>query len=218
MKDDLDRKFVYVVSNENYPGEYKVGIARDWKTRLNSYQTSDPGRGFKIEYAVFTPLYAELEKHLHAKFENRGEWVKADLEDIVDEIEGYQEGNITTDLPVDLDTALFYCVEEIRKQDVINIVEGDCLEKLKEIPPEFVDLVVTDPPYFLDGLNTDWTKGKKDAKRGTGSVGGLPVGMKFDPKQGKDLQEFINKVGHLLMPIMKPGAFGVFFFPTEIIP
>ena len=99
----------------------------------------------------------------------------------------------------------------MNKDRNLNIVEGDCLEKLKEIPFEFVDFVVTDPPYFLDGLNAGWKKGKKDAKRGTGSVGGLPVGMKFDPKQGKDLQEFINKVGHLLMPIMKHGSFGVFF-------
>lgn len=93
----------------------------------------------------------------------------------------------------------------------INIVHGNCLEKLKEIKPASIHLVVTDPPYFLDGLDAGWEKGKSDAPRNTGSVGGLPVGMKFDLKQGKRLQSFIGKIGDLLFSIMLPGAFGVFF-------
>ena len=32
----------------------KVGIARDIKSRLNSYQTSDPNRGYKLEHALLT--------------------------------------------------------------------------------------------------------------------------------------------------------------------
>ena len=93
----------------------------------------------------------------------------------------------------------------------INLVEGDCLEKLTELAPESVHLVVTDPPYYLDGLNSEWRKGKGDTPRGTGSVGGLPVGMKFDPRQGKALQKFIGEVGELLLPAMMPGAFAVVF-------
>jgi len=28
-----------------------------------------------------------------------------------------------------------------------NLIQGDCLEVLKELPDESVDLVLTDPPY-----------------------------------------------------------------------
>ena len=92
-----------------------------------------------------------------------------------------------------------------------DILHGDCLKELKEIEALSIHLVVADPPYFLDGLNAGWEKGKTGATRNTGSVGGLPVGMKFDPKQGRRLQSFIGEVGDLLFPLMLPGAFGVFF-------
>jgi hypothetical protein len=29
-------------------------------------------------------------------------------------------------------------------------------------------MVLTDPPYYLDGLDTDWRKGQADSVRGTG--------------------------------------------------
>ena len=93
----------------------------------------------------------------------------------------------------------------------LKIQQGDCLEKMSELEPESVHLVITDPPYFLDGLDSDWKKGKDNSKRGTGVIGGLPVGMKFDPKQGIALQTFITKVSETMYPIMKPGAFAVFF-------
>ena len=35
---------------------------------------------------------------------------------------------------------------------MINLVQGDCLEKMKEIPDGSVDLTVTSPPY--DNLRT----------------------------------------------------------------
>ena len=100
----------------------------------------------------------------------------------------------------------------------INLIEGDCRVHLEDLAPESVHLVVTDPPYFLDGLNGDWKKGKQDATKGTGSVGGLPVGMKFDPQQGKDLQAFMESVGKLMLPAMHPGAFAVVFSQPRLAP
>jgi site-specific DNA-methyltransferase (adenine-specific) len=41
----------------------------------------------------------------------------------------------------------------IEKNKIYNI---DCIDGLKEIPDESIDLIVTDPPYFL--LNVDWDK------------------------------------------------------------
>ncbi len=82
-----EKKFVYVVSHPSYPGEYKVGVAKDWKSRLNSYQTSDPNRQYKIEFKLETPYFRETEKHIHAVFPNKHEWVQGDLKDIVNEIQ-----------------------------------------------------------------------------------------------------------------------------------
>ncbi|MCY4209213.1 MAG: DNA methyltransferase [Roseovarius sp.] len=85
--DYRERKFVYVISHPSYLGEYKVGIAKDWKSRLNAYQTSDPDRQYKIEYSKETSAFRETERHIHEKFPNKHEWVQGDLNEIIREIE-----------------------------------------------------------------------------------------------------------------------------------
>lgn len=89
--DDQEKKYVYIISHENYPDEYKVGIAKHWQSRLNSYQTSDPDRKYKMEYKLLTHNYRKLEKHIHTVFPNKHEWVKADLPRIRHEIESYNQ-------------------------------------------------------------------------------------------------------------------------------
>ena len=36
---------------------------------------------------------------------------------------------------------------QIKESKLINLIQGDCLEKMKEIPDGSVDLILTDPPY-----------------------------------------------------------------------
>ena len=98
-----------------------------------------------------------------------------------------------------------------------QIIHGDCREKLPELEDESIHLVVTDPPYFLDGLDADWKKGQKGTKRATGVVGSLPVGMKFDPKQGIALQAFMTEVSGLMIRVLKPGAFAVVFSQPRLV-
>ena len=74
-----ETKYVYIISHPNYPGDYKVGIAKDVKSRLNAYQTSDPDRAYKLEFSHETHLYRETEKHVHTVFDNKHEWVRGDL-------------------------------------------------------------------------------------------------------------------------------------------
>jgi len=93
----------------------------------------------------------------------------------------------------------------------IDILQGDCREKLKDLEANSIHMVLTDPPYYLDGLDADWHKGQAGTIRGTGSVGGLPVGMKFDPRQGKALQEFLEPIDEELMRVLVPGGFFVSF-------
>ncbi len=80
--DYREQKYVYVVSNKVYKDEYKVGIASDIQKRLNSYQTSDPNRGYKMEYKVLTHNFRDMENYIHTEFQSRHEWVRADLESI----------------------------------------------------------------------------------------------------------------------------------------
>ena len=47
-----EKKFVYVISHPACPGEYKVGIAKNWKSRLNACQTPDPDWQYKIEFKL----------------------------------------------------------------------------------------------------------------------------------------------------------------------
>ena len=59
------------------------------KLRLNSYQTSDPDRAFKLEHKKLTPYFRETEEYIHKKFKYSHEWVKGNLEDIIKEIEDF---------------------------------------------------------------------------------------------------------------------------------
>lgn len=86
-----ETKYVYIISHPKYPDEYKVGIAKDVTSRLNAYQTSDPDRSYKLEFSHATHLYRQTEAYIHEHFENKHEWVTADLEDIKREILNYSE-------------------------------------------------------------------------------------------------------------------------------
>ena len=74
------------------------------------------------------------------------------------------------------------------------------------VKDQSIDCVLTDPPYHLDKLADGWNvkRLKESAKRGK-VVKSLPVGMKFDPKQGRYLQNFMSRMSVLLMKKVKPG-------------
>ena len=93
-------------------------------------------------------------------------------------------------------------------RDDALLVRGDCLDVMKDIPDNSVHLIVTDPPYFLDGFDDKWDIAKLKKKRSkAGVIGGLPVGMKFDKKQGIKLQEFFSKFCKHATRVLCPGAF-----------
>ena len=87
--DDRDKKNVYVISHKKYKGEYKIGIARNVKSRLNSYQTGDPDRSYTLEFSILTPHYRQVETYIHRKYNNKHEWVTGKLEDIIEDIKNY---------------------------------------------------------------------------------------------------------------------------------
>ncbi|MCH9844767.1 MAG: GIY-YIG nuclease family protein [Alphaproteobacteria bacterium] len=87
--DEREKKYVYIISHQHYPNEYKVGIAKNITNRLNSYQTSDPNRAYKLEYSFLTPNFRDIEKYIHQKYNNKHEWVSGELAAIKADIDAY---------------------------------------------------------------------------------------------------------------------------------
>ncbi len=89
-----------------------------------------------------------------------------------------------------------------------RLISGDALEILPALPPESIDAVITDPPYFLDRLDNAWDPQKirlKSYQRQR--VFHLPPGMKFDRRQGKAFYEWFFQVSELVYKVLKPGGF-----------
>jgi site-specific DNA-methyltransferase (adenine-specific) len=77
---------------------------------------------------------------------------------------------------------------------------------MKTLPANSVDMICTDPPYFLDGLGNTWNKEAIDKKGSSKTVGNLPKGMKFDREQSKKFNEFYSKVSVEVFRVLKPGG------------
>jgi hypothetical protein len=79
-----DGGYIYIITNPAHKNWVKVGITEDIKSRLRSYQTSDPNRNYKVEHYIWHPNYKKAEKdiknmmHYFAK-RIRNEWFEVDL-------------------------------------------------------------------------------------------------------------------------------------------
>src|ERR1700688_378496 len=88
----------------------------------------------------------------------------------------------------------------------------DCLVAFQRLRDNSVDFIAPDPPYFLDGMDNEWSDKELRRKQSkAGAIGGLPVGMKFDPEQGKRLERFFERVSLNALRVLKPGGFMVAF-------
>lgn len=96
-----------------------------------------------------------------------------------------------------------------KNQEILDtIVHGDVLEALGRIDVDSIDLVLTDPPYFLDRMDNNWDH-KKVAKTGDYChvVRSLPPGMKFSREQGIRFYEWYGEVSRAIHRVLKPGGF-----------
>ena len=81
-----------------------------------------------------------------------------------------------------------------------------------------VSLIVTDPPYFIDGMDDDWSHDNlKRRAQAAGVVKSLPVGMKFDREQGPRLQNFIHPIAREWLRIIRPGGFALCFSQNRLV-
>lgn len=101
--------------------------------------------------------------------------------------------------------------------EVNKIYNMDCLEGLQRIKNESIDCIIIDPPYFIDKMGDEWGKNNLEkSKSKAGVVGGLPVGMKFDNKQGERLEEFMTPVASELFRVLKKGGFCLTFSQARL--
>lgn len=99
----------------------------------------------------------------------------------------------------------------------VMLAHGNSEALLADFPSSSVDLVLTDPPYFIDSLDSEWDQAKIAKRRAKAvTVGSLPVGMKFDPEQGKKLQEFLLPIFQQCLRVLKPGGFLVSFSQARL--
>lgn len=100
---------------------------------------------------------------------------------------------------------------------LVGVLKTSALDLLASIPSASTDLVLTDPPYFIDKMGDDWNKeGLKKGQSKAGVVGSMPVGMKFDPRQGQRLQKELLPVFKECLRILKPGGFVVAFSQARL--
>jgi len=72
-----------------------------------------------------------------------------------------------------------------KEENAVNkIICGDALETLKSFDDNLVDLVLTDPPYFLDKMDDKWSYDVVNNKKNQQTIKSLPAGMKMDREQG----------------------------------
>ena len=111
--------------------------------------------------------------------------------------------------------------EDIKSKIGINqnfqIFNEDCREGIKRLKDNSIDFIVTDPPYFIDGMGNEWNdKRLQNKAKKSGIIGGLPIGMKFDRIQGERLQEFMNPLSNEFFRVLKPGGFCIVFSQARL--
>ena len=93
-----------------------------------------------------------------------------------------------------------------------TVFHADAFDALSSVSDNSIDAVITDPPYFLDGMGDDWSKKTIDREQtNNGVVSSLRAGMKFDKTQGLEFQKYMNKFALVAFEKIKPGGWLIAF-------
>ena len=100
---------------------------------------------------------------------------------------------------------------EQKINDGIVILNADCMIELNKLEDNSIDLILTDPPYFIDKLDNNWSSIEVNCDVKNSHITHLPKGMKFDKSQVKNLYDYYLELSKLLFKKMKPGAYFLSF-------
>ncbi|MEW5758625.1 MAG: site-specific DNA-methyltransferase [Candidatus Omnitrophota bacterium] len=96
----------------------------------------------------------------------------------------------------------------MKNRDFINrIICADAIEILLKLETDSIDVVLTDPPYFLDKLDNNWSYEQVSDDSNQYTIKSLPAGMKFDREQGKRFYIWYLEISKEIFRILKPGGF-----------
>jgi DNA modification methylase len=84
-----------------------------------------------------------------------------------------------------------------------KLINGDCLEELKKLDENSVDLLCTDPPYGYGFMGKHWDKFEEKKSTKSQTVGWMSPGMK---KTTYGMREFFVPIWKESLRVLKPGA------------
>lgn len=83
----------------------------------------------------------------------------------------------------------------------MNLYNDDCFNIFETLTDNSIDMILTDPPYGISGLEpNNW---KFDFVSNS-HIAHIPMGMKF--KSGEDFQAFMKNVSKECLRVLKPGG------------
>ena len=85
-----------------------------------------------------------------------------------------------------------------------KLINGDCLEELKKLDEDSVDLLCTDPPYGYGFMGKHWDTFQEKQSTKSQSVGWMSPGM---TKSTYGMKEFFVPIWEEALRVLKPGAF-----------
>ena len=93
----------------------------------------------------------------------------------------------------------------------IILLHNDCMKEVIKLEDNSIDCIITDPPYFIDKLDSNWSVKEIKQDKKNSHVKHLPKGMKFDKKQVKQLYDFYLDLSKILFNKLKPGGYFLSF-------
>ncbi len=94
----------------------------------------------------------------------------------------------------------------------ITVYHDNAFTILAQLAPNSIQMILTDPPYFLEKLDQRWNNQriKNDITKGQ-QVRNLPSGMKFSPLQSVQFGKFFASLAAEAFRILVPGGFFLSF-------
>ncbi len=93
------------------------------------------------------------------------------------------------------------------KKYINKIIHDDSLNFLTKLKDNSIDIILTDPPYFLDKMDHKWSTKKVKSPKKPYAIKHLPAGMKFNKEQGKVFYSWYLKISKEFFRVLKPGGF-----------